>query len=52
LVGEIAERLLQILKEIARDYRIQIMEVMPDYVHMVIEAPNTCLQSSFTSAPY
>ena len=41
LVGEIAERLKQILKEIARDYRIQIiaMEVMPDHVHMLIEAP-------------
>ena len=41
LVGEIAERLKQILKEIARDYRIRIiaMEVMPDHVHMLIEAP-------------
>lgn len=35
LVGEIAERLKQILKEIARDYRIRIiaMEVMPDHIH-------------------
>lgn len=41
LVGEIAERLLQILREIARDYRIHIiaMEVMPDHIHMLIEAP-------------
>lgn len=41
LVGEIAERLLQILREIARDYRIHIiaMEVMPDHVHMLVEAP-------------
>lgn len=41
LVGEIAERLQQILKEIAHDYRIHIiaMEVMPDHVHMLIEAP-------------
>ena len=41
LVGAIAERLLQILKEIARDYRFHIiaMEVMPDHVHMLIEAP-------------
>ncbi|MCA1615568.1 MAG: IS200/IS605 family transposase [Acidobacteria bacterium] len=36
LVGAIAERLKQILKEIARDYRIRIiaMEVMPDHIHM------------------
>ena len=41
LVGEIAERLKQILKDIARDYRIRIiaMEVMPDHVHMLAEAP-------------
>ena len=41
LRGEIAERLKQILKEIARDYRIRIiaMEVMPDHVHMLVEAP-------------
>ena len=41
LVGEIAERLKQILKEIGRDYHIRIiaMEVMPDHVHMLIEAP-------------
>jgi putative transposase len=41
LVGEIAERLLQILQEIARDYHIHIiaMEVMPDHVHMLVEAP-------------
>jgi putative transposase len=41
LVGEIAERLKQILAEIARDYRIRIiaMEVMPDHIHMLVEAP-------------
>jgi len=41
LEGKIAERLKQILKEIARDYHIQIiaMEVMPDHVHMLIDAP-------------
>jgi putative transposase len=41
LVGELAERLKQILKEIARDYRICIiaMEVMPDHIHMLVEAP-------------
>jgi putative transposase len=41
LVGEIAERLKQILIEIARDYRIHIiaMEVMPDHIHMLVEAP-------------
>ena len=40
-MGEIADRLKQILKEIAFDYRINIiaMEVMPDHVHMLIEAP-------------
>ena len=41
LVGEIAERLLEILREIARDYRIHIiaMEIMPDHIHMLVEAP-------------
>ncbi len=41
LVGKIADRLKQILKEIAFDYRINIiaMEVMPDHIHMLIEAP-------------
>jgi len=41
LVGELADRLKQILKEIAFDYRINIiaMEVMPDHIHMLIEAP-------------
>ncbi len=41
MVGEIAERLKQILKEIACDYRISIiaMEVMPDHIHMLVEAP-------------
>jgi putative transposase len=43
LVGVVAERLLQILKEIARDYRFHIiaMEVMPDHIHMLVEAPPT-----------
>jgi putative transposase len=55
LVGEIAERLLQILKEIARDYRLHIiaMEVMPDHVHMLIEArPSTHPRKSFTTVSY
>lgn len=41
LVGKIAERLLQILRDIAHDYHIHIiaMEVMPDHVHMLVEAP-------------
>jgi len=41
LVGAIAERLLQILREIARDYRFFIiaMEVMPDHIHILLEAP-------------
>jgi putative transposase len=41
LVGTIAEKLLQILKEISRDYHFHIIaiEVMPDHIHMLIEAP-------------
>ncbi len=41
LEGRIAERLMHILKEIARDYSFHIiaMEVMPDHVHLLIEAP-------------
>jgi putative transposase len=41
LVGEIAERLLEILAEIAHNYRFEIiaMEVMPDHIHMLVEAP-------------
>jgi putative transposase len=41
LAGEIAERLKQILKEIAHNYHIHIIaiEVMPDHVHMLVEAP-------------
>lgn len=41
MVGTIAEKLLQILKEISRDYHFHIiaMEVMPDHIHMLIEAP-------------
>lgn len=41
LEGEIAGRLKQILKEIGDEYRIRIiaMEVMPDHVHMLIDAP-------------
>src|SRR5829696_4645552 len=41
LEGDIAERLKQILKEIGDEYRIRIiaMKVMPDRVHMLIDAP-------------
>ena len=41
LVGILAERLKEVFREIARDYRFRIiaMEVMPDHVHMLIEAP-------------
>ncbi|HYX72724.1 MAG TPA: IS200/IS605 family transposase [Nitrososphaera sp.] len=41
LVGEIAQRLLEILAEIAHNYRFEIiaMEVMPDHIHMLVEAP-------------
>jgi putative transposase len=41
LVGEMAERLLEILSQIAHDYDFHIiaMEVMPDHIHMLVEAP-------------
>jgi putative transposase len=41
LVGALEKRLKEILREICRDYRFRIiaMEVMPDHVHMLIEAP-------------
>ncbi|MCU0239398.1 MAG: IS200/IS605 family transposase [Pyrinomonadaceae bacterium] len=41
LIGEIADRLKQILKEIAFEYKIEIiaMEVMPDHVHLLVSAP-------------
>lgn len=41
LEGKIAERLLEILSQIARDYDFHIiaMEVMPDHIHMLVEAP-------------
>lgn len=39
--GEIAERLLGILFQIAVDYDSHIiaMEVMPDHIHLLVEAP-------------
>ena len=41
LAGEIAERLKEVLQEIAYHYRFRIiaMEIMPDHVHMLVEAP-------------
>ena len=41
LSGEIAARLKEVLHEIAIDYGFAIiaLEVMPDHVHMLIEAP-------------
>lgn len=41
LEGSIADRLIEILDEIAHEYGFQIIaqEVMPDHVHMLIEAP-------------
>lgn len=41
LTGEIAERLKEILSQIADEYHFNIiaMEVMPDHVHILIEAP-------------
>lgn len=43
LVGEIPTRLKEILEEIARNYRLKIIaqEIMPDHVHILIEAPPT-----------
>ncbi len=41
LTGELAARLRQILIEIAGEYQFHIiaMEVMPDHIHMLVEAP-------------
>jgi putative transposase len=41
LTGKIAERLKQILAQIAKEYRFHIiaLEVMPDHVHLLLEAP-------------
>ena len=41
LVGPLEKRLKEILREICHEYRFRIiaMEVMPDHVHMLIEAP-------------
>jgi putative transposase len=41
LVGRIPERLKEILEEIAQTYGLKIIaqEVMPDHVHVLIEAP-------------
>jgi putative transposase len=41
LVGKLATRLSQILYQIAKDYNFKIIaqEVMPDHVHVLVEAP-------------
>ena len=41
LVDKIASRLSEILIQVARDYRLKIIahEVMPDHVHVLVEAP-------------
>ena len=41
LVGEIPGRLKQILEEIAKAYELRIIaqEIMPDHVHLLVEAP-------------
>jgi len=41
LKGKLADRTKQVLCEIAEEYRIKViaMEVMPDHIHMLIEAP-------------
>lgn len=41
LVGRIPERLKKILEEIAKNYGLRIIaqEVMPDHVHVLVEAP-------------
>lgn len=41
LDGKLADRLLEILSEIAADYDFHIiaMEVMPDHIHMLVEVP-------------
>ena len=40
LVGELAERLQSIIRDIAHEYgfRVIVHEVMPDHIHMLIEA--------------
>lgn len=41
LVGRIPARLKEILHEVARNYKLKIiaLEVMPDHVHILVEAP-------------
>jgi len=41
LVGKIPKRLKEILQEIARTYGLRIIaqEIMPDHVHVLVEAP-------------
>lgn len=41
LVGEIPKRLKQILEEIAKAYELKIIaqDIMPDHVHVLVEAP-------------
>lgn len=43
LVGRIPARLKEILEEVARNYKLKIIaqEVMPDHVHILVEAPPT-----------
>lgn len=43
LVGRIPARLKEILEEVAKNYRLKIIaqEVMPDHVHVLVEAPPT-----------
>jgi putative transposase len=43
LVGKIPNRLKEIFEEIARNYQLFIIaqEIMPDHIHMLIEAPPT-----------
>ncbi len=44
LVGRLAIRLKEILTEISQEYGFHIIaqEVMPDHVHMLVEAPPIC----------
>jgi len=41
LIGKLAERLEEILFEIAREYKFKIiaLDIMPDHVHMLVETP-------------
>ncbi|MFZ5376208.1 MAG: IS200/IS605 family transposase [Patescibacteria group bacterium] len=43
LVGKIPARLKEILEEIAQSYKLKIVaqEVMPDHIHVLVEAPPT-----------